>query len=534
MSKRIVPGGLKGVAESRDRILANEVCDKGELKAKALHGGGAILTARIVNAVCYTGTTIVLARFLDPADYGLVAMVTAVSGFFSLTNDFGLADATIQEARLSQGQASNLFWINTAFGLLLTFLFMVMAPQLAAFFGEPRLTVIAVMISTGFFISGITTQLYAVAKRNLQFPQLAKMEIAGNIGSSIIAVFLAVEGAGYWALVFRQLAVPFTSGVLVWIFSKWRPGRPEREAETLPLIRFGANTLGSNLIDYLNTYLDKIMIGRFLGSRALGFYHNAFHLFLFPLKQLSYPFIGVAVSSLSKLRNNPEEFRVSYRKAVFFLAFIGMPVGAFLSATSVDVIGLLLGPSWEKTALLFSIFALSTGPFFIYSTVPWLHLSLGNARRKLRWSLLELAVFQSFFLVGLFLFNTEGVAIGYSLAVYILLAPALNYAGRPIGLGFRDVVAGTYKLFIGSAVAGFIVYGANGILHAHVPFILLRLAISGVLMVSIYSVSLLILERNASSFHIAFQVLQRMFPQLHTVTLFFNKHWVRSGSGHGG
>jgi hypothetical protein len=212
-----------------------------------------------------------------------------------------------------------------------------------------------------------------------------------------------------------------------------------------------------------------------------------------------------------------------------------MPVGAFLSATSGDVIGLLLGPSWGKTAILFSIFALSTGPFLIYSTVPWLHLSLGNARRKLRWSLLEIAVFQSLFVAGLVLFNTEGVAIGYSLAVYLLLAPALNYAGRPIGLGLQGRGRSHVQTLHWICDRGLSrVWGQRGILHAHVPFIPLRLAISGVLMVSVYSVALLILERNASSFLIAFQVLQRMFPRLHTVTLFFNRHWVRSGSGHGG
>jgi O-antigen/teichoic acid export membrane protein len=488
--------------------------EEGEIRQKALKGGGAILSARIFNMVFYTSTTVILARLLDPSDYGLVAMVTAVTGFFSLFNDLGLTDATIQYGDLSHGQASNLFWINAGFGFLLALLFMVISPAIASFYGDPRLKSIAMVVSTGFLMAGLSSQLFAVAKRNLQFAQLAKMEIAANICSFSTAIVLGVKGAGYWSLVFRQVVIPFTLCLLIWRFSKWRPGLPDRKVETRPLLGFGANSLGSNLILYLNTYLDKILIGRFLGPMALGFYHNAFHLFIFPLKQLSYPFIGVAVSSLSKLRDNPRNFIDSYIKAIFFLAFIGMPVGAFLAATGGDIIGLLLGPAWEKTAVIFSIFGLSAGPFFIYSTVPWIHLSLGKADRKLKWSLVEIAVFQTLFIVGLFTYGTEGVAMGYSLAIYILIGPAVNYAGKPIGLDFRDVIKATYRFFLAAACAGYLVFAVNGILKEHVPYILVRLLLCGVLMTAGYCSLILILDRSAFSFVRFWRVALKMFPQL--------------------
>lgn len=483
-----------------------------DLKERALTGGGATFLARILRSASFTVTTVILARILDPSDYGLVAMITAITGLISLLNDLGLADAAIQQPNLTREQSDNLFWVNTTFGIFLTCLFAILSPLISSFYQDSRLTAIGIVCSTGFLVSGLSTQLYAMAKRNLQFSKLAWIDIAATLSGCIAAVVSASFGLTYWALVIRQLSAPLLAGTLIWILSDWRPGLPHRRSGMKPLLHFGINNVASNLTEYFSSYFDKVLIGKLCGPSLLGYYHNAFHLFLFPLKQLSYPFIGIAVSTLSKVRHSPDQFKLFYIKALFPLSFIGMFCGWFLWATSDDVIYIVLGPSWERTGTIFSILALATGPFFIYTTVSWIHLSLGNAYRKLRWSFVDMLVYYTLLGVLLPLYSIEGVAIAYTLSVYILLGPAIIYAGKPICLHFSDVLKSCYIYFISSSIAGFSVFIILKHLCNYVPYALIRLLLCFFIMVSVYCLLVFVLERSTKSLQDFYQIILKAFP----------------------
>lgn len=146
-------------------------------------------------------STVVLARLLLPADFGLVAMVTAITGLGQAFSDLGLSEATIQRQEISHHQVSTLFWINVAIGMTLTLATIALAPVMAWFYRDPRLKGITFLVSLTFLIGGLRVQHDALIRRQMRFVALAIRDVAAYAVAVPVAIIMAWRGAGYWAIV---------------------------------------------------------------------------------------------------------------------------------------------------------------------------------------------------------------------------------------------------------------------------------------------------------------------------------------------
>ncbi len=441
----------------RDRSPGAQYFDSEQFRANlrrhAVKGTGATLVSQFSTFFIQMTGVVVLARILTPEDFGLVAMVTAIYTFFRLMRNFGLTDATIQEKELDHGKVSTLFWVNAAFAGVMTLGFMALGPVIAWFYGEPRVTWIAVIISLDLFFGGLATQHRALLKRNFQFYRDAAVEIPSALLGYGAAVFLALHGWGYWALAMRWAVSALVEVVASWMFCRWRPGLPVSGSGVMPMIRFGRNMLGNFSVGYFSNYLDKILIGWRYGTLSLGFYDRAYYLFMAPAQKMATPLTHVAVATLSKLRDEPKKYRRYYLNAVSMLAFIGFPLSAVLTVMSRDVVLLLLGPQWGRSARIFSVFGLAIGIQMIYATNAWLHISQGRSDRWFRWSLFGTVCTVGAFLAGL-PFGPTGVVIAYTASIYLLTGPCLWYAGKPIALRLRDVVGAIWRYYLAALCTG--------------------------------------------------------------------------------
>jgi O-antigen/teichoic acid export membrane protein len=179
-----------------------------DLKEKTIRGGFARLCAQAATFLLRVGSLMILARLLDPKDFGLLSMVTAFTGVLSLFRDFGLSSATVQRATITEEQISTLFWINILVGGALALLTVVSAPMLAAFYHEPRLSAVTIALAAGFLINAAGVQHSALLQREMRFTALAVINIAALILSSAIAILGAKAGYGYWALVAMNIVSP--------------------------------------------------------------------------------------------------------------------------------------------------------------------------------------------------------------------------------------------------------------------------------------------------------------------------------------
>src|SRR5712691_8399799 len=171
-----------------------------DLKEKTIRGGFAKVCAQAVTFLLRVGSMMVLARLLEPTDFGLVGMVTALTGVLHLFRDFGLSTATVQRVNVTEAQISTLFWINVLVGTILGLLAVVMAPVVAVFYHEPRLFRVTAVLAPGFLCNAAGVQHAAILQRHMRFTALATIDIISLVMSTAVGIGMAVGGYGYWAL----------------------------------------------------------------------------------------------------------------------------------------------------------------------------------------------------------------------------------------------------------------------------------------------------------------------------------------------
>jgi PST family polysaccharide transporter len=396
--------------------------------------------------------------------------------------------------------------------------FMALGPVISWFYGDERITWIAVVISLDLLFGGLATQHRALLKRNFQFYRDAAIEIPSALLGFGTAIFLAWYGWGYWSIVMRWVISALVEVIAAWALCQWRPGFPGHGTGIMPMIRFGMNMLGNFSIGYFSTYLDKILIGWRYGSLALGYYDRAYYLFMAPAQRMSVPLTHVAVATLSKLREEPEKYRRYYLNAVSTIAFIGFPLSAMLTVMSDDVILLLLGKQWGKTAEIFSMFGFAIGMQMIYSTNAWIHISLGRSDRWFRWSTFGTFCTAVSFLVGL-PFGSIGVVIAYTASIHILTGPCLWYAGKPINLRLADIVFEVWKYYGASLCTGILYWYSvrsstviNDVINRY--DILSRLLLSISFCTVSYILMVILLYRSAKPIKRFFAVGWEMVPNV--------------------
>ncbi len=405
-----------------------------------MRGGLTTFSAQGLRFGLHFISTVVLARLLTPADFGLIAMVTAITNFALVFKDLGLSTATVQRDCIDHRQVSTLFWINVAMGAVLAVLVACCAPVAAWFYRDPRLVPVMVMLATAFVFGGLTVQHQALLRRGMRFAALGAAEVSGMALAVAAAIIAARLGAGYWALVLLHVGIPFGTAVGVWIACPWRPGRPARRSGIRPMLGFGGHITAFNTVNYFAANLDKILIGRVWGVVPLGLYSRAYGLMMLPLNQIRGPLSAVALPALSRLQNEPERYRRAFLRATEKVLLFALPFVAVLLVGADWIIEIALGPQWTGASRIFAWLGLALIAQMTLISSGWLFLSQGRSRDFLTWGLMGSGLSVLSFIVGL-PYGAIGVAAADALtSVFIRMPLLVWWMGRRGAVTVRDLV----------------------------------------------------------------------------------------------
>jgi polysaccharide transporter, PST family len=418
----------------------------------SLRGGVFSIAGRAVNAIVQVLSVIVLARLLSPEDYGLVSMVGAIIGIAPLLIDLGTRDAVIQQPEISPGEMSALFWITTAIGCGFATIIAAGGPLIARFYHEPRLTNIAILSSLSLVAAALSYQHQGLLRRAMQYKALAVIDIFSNLVSTICALALAYYGWGYWALVVRPIITNIVVVVGVWSQCPWIPGRPTFTTGVSAMIRYGLHCIGFSSVDFVGKFGDRVALGRVQGATNLGFYQKACLVYDNSLDLMVTPLHTVAMTGLSKLRDNVALLLDSWSRALSTLAFYAMPAFGLLSVTSRDLITVVLGAKWETASILLSILALRGIPHVIERTVGWLYAAAGRPDRFMRWGVIA-AIAQLIALFAGLPFGAIGVSWAYVVCMYLLFIPAISISGKQFGIGPKQILRIIGPQMLGALIA---------------------------------------------------------------------------------
>ena len=388
---------------------------KTNLGGRTARGGAVAVTNQALKLCITLGATAVMARLLTPQDYGLIGMVAFVTGFVSIYKDLGLSAATIQKPEISFDQISTLFWVNVALSVGITLLTVLIAPLVARFYGEPRLTSITIVTAFGFLISGMAVQHEALLRRQMRYFALATTGLISMIAGYVVGISMAWKGFNYWALVGSQLAVVTTSTTITWAVCRWKPGWPKKDTGVRSMIRFGGNLTGFATINFFSRNLDNLLIGRFWGAQQLGLYSRAYQLMTLPIEQINEPMTSVAVPSLSRLWDSPEDYRRAYLRMLEKIAFLTMPGVAIMIATSDWIVAIILGPQWREVGKLLGILGVAALIQPISNTTGWLFVTQGRTNEMFKTAIFGGPISIASIIVGL-PWGAVGVATSYTLS----------------------------------------------------------------------------------------------------------------------
>lgn len=406
------------------------------LKARSISGGTWAMAAGVIEFAMRIGFVALMARLLAPEYFGLISMVTAITTVAERFKDLGLSSATIQKADITHEQVSTLFWLNFATGLAATAAIAALAWPIASFYDDQRLVWITLALALSFPFSGAAIQHDALLRRQMKFARTALIQIGSSGLSIAVGIAMALYGFGYWALVGREVSRNLFNMIGCWLCFPWIPGRPSRAAGVGSLLQFGGYMSGFNLVWFLSSSVDQILIGKRFGAAPLGLYRQAYSLILAPFQQFLYPVGVVTESALSRLQNDREKFLRYYQKVVSIVGLLTMPLAVFMAVYADEIVRLTLGERWLEATPLFRILAISCFLRPVTTTLGAVMLSCGFSRRMFLLSIAESVTLVLLFFVGS-RWGVQGVAwahVAYMWLPFVIKAK-ISLKNTPVRTG---------------------------------------------------------------------------------------------------
>ena len=410
------------------------------LRQRTLMGLGWNGAARLLGQLLQLAATVILARLLSPKEYGLLGMVLVFTGFASFVADMGLGASIIQRSTVTERHLNSVFWLNVATGIALTAVFALAAPLIARFYQEPQLRLLTAAIALSFFLGSLNVVQVALLDKALNFRTKFWIETVSSVASGAVAVVLAFSGAGVWALVGQTLTQAAVRVLMMWSQSSWRPAWSFDFAAIRELMRFSGHLVGFGVVIYWSQNVDKLVIGRWIGSAALGIYSLADKLMRLPIASVTDVTTSVMFPALSFIQDDVESVRRAYLRATRMIALITFPAMVALGVLAEPAILVVYGPKWRGSIVILQLLCFAGLVQSATNTAGWIFMSQGRTDVLFRIGIYTTAVRAIGVLIGSH-WGLMGVAWAYVLGGYLFVwYPVWSRAGRIVNLSFTALL----------------------------------------------------------------------------------------------
>lgn len=332
-------------------------------------------------------SVVVMARLLEPADFGLMAMVAPVYALACMFGDLGISQAVLQRPSLSHAQNNTFFWLNVFVGIGFTLLLFAVSPLVGWFYGDSRVVSLTVAMAVLVALGGLGNQHGALMLRQMDFRSQAIISISSSLLGLVGSIVAGLLLKSYWALFIGMALTTIASTIGVWIKVKWRPSWPSWAAGSGKMLRYGLGITTGNLITFLVQNLASVLIGRMFGGHLLGLFDRAGKLLATPIQQLTAPISGVMVPILYRLQDDDQRYRRVFLRTTSSLVFMLAPGVVWAIMSAEPLIDYLLGAKWREAVPLFAALSLASLPQLINGSARWLLVTQGRSTDYAKWSL---------------------------------------------------------------------------------------------------------------------------------------------------
>lgn len=359
------------------------------LKVQAISGVKWTTASTIVTTLLQLIQLAVLARFLDPAAFGLMALVMVVIGFSQAFLDMGISNAIIHKQQITHEQLSTLYWVNVLAGMGLFVIVSAMAPVVSHFYAEQELTTLIIIVALTFLIQPFGQQFMVLWQKEMRFAEIARIDIINKSVSLVVSVILAYLGYGVYALVYGTLAGVMSQTIqfLILGLKEYKPSFIFNIGEIKEFLGFGAYQMGEKTINYFNFQIDVLLIGKLLGTEALGIYSVAKQLIMRPAQIVNPIITKVTFPMMAKIQNDTEKLKNVYLKTINYLSSINFPIYATMIVFAPELVMLMFGEKWMASVPIVQILSIYGAIRSTGNPIGSLLLAKGKANWGFWWNL---------------------------------------------------------------------------------------------------------------------------------------------------
>jgi lipopolysaccharide exporter len=396
---------------------------------------------------------LLLAKFLTPEAFGLVAMATIMFEIAQAFVSSGLGAALIQSRTVSDLDLNTVFYTNLLLSVLAYVAIYFSAPYLAAFYGQPDLVILVRVMGVVVFINAVRVVQIAILSRNMDFKTQMKAQAIGVLVSGLVAIFAASKGLGVWSLVFQMLGSALVSALLLWLLSTWRPALMFSKTSFLRLFKFGRNLLIEGVLTaiFQNSYL--LVIGRLFSAEVTGLYFFARKISNLISQQLTGAVQQASFPAISPLQDQNEELLFKYRNIMKMMAFLISPIMGLLAGLAPTLFELMFDPQWRGAVPYLQLLCLAGALYPVHALNVNLLMVKGRSDLVVKVGLVKKTI-SVVFLVAAIPYGVIGIVVGQVVASILALGPSTYFAKRLIGYTFGDQILDVAKALCLGLVAG--------------------------------------------------------------------------------
>lgn len=411
------------------------------------------IVSRSIQPLC----TLVLARLLTPADFGIVGIAMIVIGLAQIFQDFGLGKTLIQRETDIEKSANIVFWTNLFLSIFIYISIFIIAPLLSRFFHDEKVISVLRVLCLQIILVSLITVHQALFYRNFQFKQLFFIRLYTSIVPGVVSILMALSGYGVWSLVSGSLAGSIVQIVLYWKVSSWRPKVSYDLQLAKQLYRFGSWVTLEAFLTWLILWGDSIALGHFLGVRELGVYRTGVTFLMLIFGIFFSPIIPVAYSAFSRLQSNQEELRQAFLKITKLIASVSLPLGVGLVILAHPISTIVFGQKWEGIEIVIALIGLMHNIAWLVGINPEAYRAMGrpdiNSKLLIAAVIYYIPVYVFSAPYGLFIFCIARLVIAIiSMGLHIFVV------NRVFGLKFTYLGDCIKKPLLASLVMAMILY----------------------------------------------------------------------------
>ena len=402
-------------------------------------------------------SSIILARLLSPKEFGTFAALSIFLAMASSIVDSGFSAALIRTQDATQADKSTVFWINLLVALLLAIALGSSATSISQFYGHPILVPITWAMALNLVLSALGATHGSILIMQLDFRSQMFASAGATALATILAIVMAWQGFGVWALVAQAIFATAGTTLSLWIMARWRPSFSFSKASALHLFAFGKYVFLAGMLEVVYGKLHTLIIGRFFGVRELGLYSRAEGTKSLPVGIIAGVFIKVLYPVFSAMQHDKAAFRLTVRRSIRVLLLMAAPMALGLAAVSKPFVIALFGRQWAEAVPVLQILCLSAVLLPQQVILTNAFLAQGDSKLVFKMDTKRKAIGLVMIGLGAF-YGVLGIAVAQVMASMVGSAFNSVYARTHLGYSLREQ-GSDYASSVGiAAVMGICVY----------------------------------------------------------------------------